>query len=138
MRSSVWLAALLAVVAFAGECGAQVVGQPYLIPSGYEGYTPGTIITYGGRNYVIQTNRTMVLSQPQTVAAAPATVTSTYVVPSTTTIYRSYPAYPYYYRPYYRPPLFGPAVGFGYGGGFGYGPWGGPGFMPGPYMGWGW
>lgn len=137
MKSSVWLSTLLAVVVFAGNSGAQVVGQPYLIPSGYERYTPGTIITYGGHNYVIQTNRTMVLSQPQAVAAAPATVTSTYVVPSTTTIYRSYPAYPYY-RPYYRPPLIGPGFGYGMGFGYGPGPWVGPGFMPGPYMGWGW
>ena len=41
---------------------AQVPGQPYQIPAGYEGYSAGTLITYGGANYVIQDNGTMLLA----------------------------------------------------------------------------
>ena len=46
---------------------ASAAGQPYQVPSGYETYGPGTLINYGGYNYVIQSNGTMLLaanSQP--------------------------------------------------------------------------
>jgi hypothetical protein len=60
---------------------AQVAGQPYLIPAGFEGYAAGTLITYGGYNYVTQPDGTMLLAaqQPQFVPQ--------YTVPYTTTQY---------------------------------------------------
>jgi hypothetical protein len=41
---------------------AQIPGQPYQIPPGYEGFSVGSLITYGGANYVIQGNGTMLLA----------------------------------------------------------------------------
>ncbi len=40
-----------------------VAGQPYQIPAGYESYGAGTLISYGGSNYVIQGDGTMLLAQ---------------------------------------------------------------------------
>jgi hypothetical protein len=36
-----------------GEQDQQPVSQPYQIPAGYESYGAGTLINYGGVNYVI-------------------------------------------------------------------------------------
>jgi hypothetical protein len=41
-----------------------VPGQPYQIPAGYESYPAGTLIEYGGNNYVTQSNGTMLLQTP--------------------------------------------------------------------------
>ena len=38
---------------------APTPGQPYQIPAGFEGYGPGTLISYGGYNYVTQGDGTM-------------------------------------------------------------------------------
>ena len=40
---------------------AQVYGQPYLIPEGFESYQANTMIMYGGYQYVIMPDRTMLL-----------------------------------------------------------------------------
>jgi len=40
---------------------APIPGQPYQIPAGFEGYGPGTLISYGGNNYVTQGDGTMLL-----------------------------------------------------------------------------
>jgi hypothetical protein len=37
--------------------------QPYQVPAGYESYAAGTLISYGGFNYVIQSDGTMLLQQ---------------------------------------------------------------------------
>ena len=44
---------------------AQLPGQPYQIPAGYEGAPAGASISYGGAYYVIQDNGTMLLQQDQ-------------------------------------------------------------------------
>ncbi len=44
---------------------SQVPGQPYQIPSGYEGAPVGASVSYGGAYYVIQGNGTMLLQQDQ-------------------------------------------------------------------------
>ena len=36
--------------------------QVYQVPTGYESYAAGTLISYGGASYVLQGNGTMVLS----------------------------------------------------------------------------
>jgi hypothetical protein len=41
---------------------APVPGQPYQVPDGYTGYGSGTLISYGGYNYVIQGDGTMLLA----------------------------------------------------------------------------
>ena len=52
------------LVTFSGTARAQgpVAGQPYQVPAGYQSYGAGTLIAYGGYNYVIQSNGTMLLS----------------------------------------------------------------------------
>jgi hypothetical protein len=49
------------ILTFCGSVNAQApfAGQPYQVPAGYERYGPGTLISYGGYNYVIQGNGTM-------------------------------------------------------------------------------
>jgi len=100
---------------------AQVAGQPYQIPAGFESYPAGTLITYGGYNYVTQPDGTMLLAAQQ-----PQQAVQLYTVPYNTTQY-------VYARPYV--PLYTPGYyGGWYGGGYrGPGPWMGP--RPGPWMG---
>lgn len=99
---------------------AQVAGQPYQIPAGFESYPAGTLITYGGYNYVTQPDGTMLLAAQQ-----PQQAVQTYTVPYTTTRYYTTPYLPIYTTPYY---------GGWYGGRYrGPGPWMGP--RPGPWMG---
>ena len=43
---------------------AQIYGQPYIIPAGFEAYQAGTMIMYGGYQYVIMPDRTMLLHPP--------------------------------------------------------------------------
>ena len=102
----------------------QMAGQPYQIPAGFESYPVGTLITYGGFNYVIQPGGTMLLAAEQplppqqfiyTTPMAPTTIYSPYIT--------TYPGFGY---------------GYGYWGGGR--PWRGPGPYfpgrgPGPFMG---
>jgi hypothetical protein len=54
------------VVLFGGiTAQAQVAGQPYQVPSGYEQYGAGTLINYGGSNYVTSGDGTMLLAADQ-------------------------------------------------------------------------
>ena len=113
----------------------QVAGQPYQIPAGFETYPIGTLITYGGFNYVIQPGGTMLLAADQpappqqyvyTTPVAPTTIYSPYV--------NTYPGFGYGYGywggvrpwrgsgPYYPGPWRGPGPFF-------------PGRGPGPFIG---
>jgi hypothetical protein len=106
------LALAFAVLSFAacGTAKAQppVPGQPYQVPVGFEAYGPGSVISYGGCSYVIQPDRTMLLS-----AASPAyfTTASTYSwqpAPTYWYPFRSgwgcygWGGYRHYYRHHYR------------------------------------
>ena len=117
-----WMFILL-ILTSVTSARAQVAGQPYLIPAGFEGYAAGTLITYGGYNYVTQPDGTMLLAaqQPQTIQQ--------YTFPYTTTKY----FYTTPYVPLYSPPVYiggirrpGPWIGPG--------PWVGP-RPPVPWMG---
>ncbi len=57
-----WFCSMIAVGLLCTTTHAQVPGQPYQVPAGYEGYSAGTLINYGGANYVIQGNGTMLLA----------------------------------------------------------------------------
>jgi hypothetical protein len=62
----------VSLLSFCGRAYAQapVPGQPYQIPDGYTGTPTGSLISYGGYNYVIQDNSTMLLATPATRRAA--------------------------------------------------------------------
>jgi len=60
------LAGLLFSLCGTARAQGPIAGQPYQVPAGYEAYGAGTLISYGGFNYVIQGNGTMLLAQ-QTV-----------------------------------------------------------------------
>ena len=87
------------VVLFGGiSAQAQVAGQPYQVPQGYEQYGAGTLINYGGSNYVTSGDGTMLLAadqggQSQGIIGQP-------VYQQYQTYY--YPVYQggYYYRPF--------------------------------------
>jgi hypothetical protein len=87
-----WMIGLLGILflAMAGSANAQapMVGQPYAIPAGYEGYSAGTLISYGGYDYVTQDNGTMLLADSQD-NSAPADDS----VPIDTTAYQIPPGY---------------------------------------------
>ena len=56
------IVATLTCLAVAMPAHAQAhSGQPYQVPAGFESYGPGTLISYGGYNYVIQGDGTMLL-----------------------------------------------------------------------------
>jgi len=59
------IVAMLTCLGFSTPAHAQAPtpGQPYQIPAGFEGYGPGTLIAYGGYNYVTQGDGTMLLQQ---------------------------------------------------------------------------
>jgi len=143
-----------------------IAGQPYQVPAGYTGYAAGAVITYGGYNYVIQGDGTMLLQsagdssaastntqgpiadQPYQVPgdfagyAAGSVITYgglNYVIQGDGTMLLQQPG-GYNYNSYYVPPggpgfLPGPGFGPGFGpGGPGFGPGfraSGPGFRPG-------
>jgi hypothetical protein len=72
------LPVLAIAVLILGACGtaraqAPVPGQPYQVPAGYEAYGAGTLVAYGGYNYVIQCDGTMQFSPP----SVPCTQSST-------------------------------------------------------------
>ena len=134
---------VMLVCGAAGSTMAQVAGQPYQIPAGFESYPAGTLITYGGFNYVTQPDGTMLQAAQQ---PAQQTVQQ-YTVPYTRTQYiNTRPFVPMYGTPYmggwygggYRGPgpWLGPRPGLWMGGpGFGVGPgFIPPGRMPGPFL----
>lgn len=65
---------------------APVAGVPYQIPAGFEAYPLGTLIAYGGYNYVVQPNATMLLAATQPAQAPqvvqPTQPTQYYQVPA--------------------------------------------------------
>ena len=56
--------ALLLSVCGSAHAQAPISGQPYQVPPGYEMYGAGTLVNYGGFNYVIQGDGTMLLNAP--------------------------------------------------------------------------
>jgi hypothetical protein len=65
----------LSLLSFCTPANAQapVPGQPYQIPDGYQGYGAGTLISYGGYNYVINPDvTTMVLANQAPDSSPPA------------------------------------------------------------------
>lgn len=66
----------------------------YMIPAGFEGYPAGTVLQYGGHNYEIEPNHTMLMidpAQPQVVAAPVQYVAPTYQPAfSSGPVYRGY------------------------------------------------
>ena len=66
----------------------------YLIPAGFEAYPAGTILQYGGYNYEIEPNHTMMMIQPTVpqVVAAPVQYAAPAWQPAATVspVYRSY------------------------------------------------
>ncbi len=92
-----WMIGLLVslFLAMAGSANAQapMAGQPYAIPAGYEGYSAGTPITYGGYNYVIQDNGTMLLADSQDNSGPDNGTPADDSVPIDTTAYRIPPGY---------------------------------------------
>ena len=72
----------------AARAQAPILGQPYQVPIEYSGYGAGTLINYGGYNYVIQGDRTMLLSQDSGF-----TYSSQYGPPATTTYFVQQPVY---------------------------------------------
>lgn len=94
-----------------GACGtakaqAPEFGQPYQLPAGYEGYGAGTVVAYGGYNYVIRADRTMQLSSPSLSRIQTATCFRQPVALSSysTQLMTSYFYRPGCYRHYYRFP----------------------------------
>jgi hypothetical protein len=72
MKKSLPMLALAVLFLGAGTARAQspVLGQPYQVPPGYESYVAGSVVAYGGYNYVIQGDGTMLLAdQPDGSAA---------------------------------------------------------------------
>jgi hypothetical protein len=57
------------LLALGGVARAQepFAGQPYQVPPGYEMYGAGTLISFGGFNYVVQGDGTMLLAAAPTV-----------------------------------------------------------------------
>ena len=78
---------------------APAPGQPYQVPAELAGLAPGMQANYGGFNYVIQGDGTMLLAEQ------PGVSYSSYYVPPTTTYYVGQPVY----APWggYRPRLAG-------------------------------
>ena len=85
----------LLVVLACGSARAQepIAGQPYQVPPGYEMYGPGTLISYGGFNYVVQGDGTMLPSAP---VFYPTQQVGVYYQPA----YRYY--HPHYWQPSYH------------------------------------
>lgn len=135
-----WVAIGLALMLLAAcnpaRAQGPVAGRAYQIPGGYQGNTPGTIISYGGYSYVIQTNGTMLLvQQPAATTNSQAPVAGTaYQIPPGYEAYApgstiSYGGYSYVvqsdgtmllvqqpgYTSYYVPPSYNPYYGPLYG-----------------------
>jgi len=87
------LTLLLGLLGGAARAQEPVPGQPYAIPQGYEGYSPGSLITYGNYNYVIQDNATMLLADSQDSSGTDDGTTADDCVPIDTTTYQLPPGY---------------------------------------------
>jgi hypothetical protein len=72
----------------AARAQAPLLGQPYQVPFEFSGYGAGTLINYGGYNYVIQGDGTMLPSQDSGF-----TYSSQYGPPVTTYYYIPQPTY---------------------------------------------
>ncbi len=93
---------LALAVLILGACGtaraqAPVPGQPYQVPAGFEAYGAGTLVAYGGYNYVIQGDGTMQLSSPSVQCYQPSTC---YQRPATLYWYSTQPTGCYFYQPW--------------------------------------
>jgi hypothetical protein len=55
--------AMFSAMPSAASAQAPNLGQPYQVPPGFSGYGAGALINYGGYNYVIQGDGTMLPSQ---------------------------------------------------------------------------
>lgn len=105
---------LFGALALSPEAKAQapVAGVAYQVPSAYASVPPGTLIPYGGYNYVAQGNGTMLLAASQ--ATAPPPVAS--YAPAVTYTNPGYVPYMNYYgpvRPGWRPQPYRPFGGYG-------------------------
>lgn len=87
------LTLLLGLMGASAHAQAPVPGQPYAIPQGYEGYSPGSLIAYGGYSYVIQDNATMLLAESQDGGEPDDGTTADDSVPVDTTAYQLPPGY---------------------------------------------
>lgn len=72
----------------AARAKAPILGQLYQVPIEFSGYGAGALINYGGYNYVIQGDGTMLPSQESGF-----TYSSQYGPPATTTYYVQQPTY---------------------------------------------
>jgi hypothetical protein len=87
------LTLLLGLLGSAAHAQEPVPGQPYAIPQGYEGYSPGSMIAYGRYNYVIQGNATMLLADAEDGSGTDDGTTPADSVPVDTTAYQTPPGY---------------------------------------------
>lgn len=78
IRKIMILAMVLLVVGQMGQkANAQEVRQAYVIPSGFESYPAGTVLEYGGNDYMISPAHVMYFLSPapvHQVVAAPASM----------------------------------------------------------------
>jgi hypothetical protein len=87
------LTLLLGLLGASARAQGPVPGQPYAIPQGYESYSPGSLITYGSYNYVIQDNATMLLADSQDSSGTDDGTADDDSVPVDTTAYQIPPGY---------------------------------------------
>ena len=64
MKRIVQMLALGFLIAGGESVEAQIYGQRYLGPDGYESYQAGTMVVYGGYQYVIMPDGTMLVHPP--------------------------------------------------------------------------
>jgi hypothetical protein len=90
---AVSLTVLLGLLGAYARAQEPVAGQPYAIPQGYESYPAGTLITYGGYNYVAQGNGTMLLAGNPDNSTPDDSSPGDDTVPIDTTAYQIPPGY---------------------------------------------
>lgn len=74
LRKTMVFMVVLMAVAFSGKANAQEARQAYIIPAGFENYAAGTLLEYGGNDYVISPAHVMYFVSPapvHQVVAAP-------------------------------------------------------------------
>jgi hypothetical protein len=87
------LTVLLGLLGATARAQEPIAGQPYAIPRGYESYPVGSLITYGGYNYVTQDNGTMLLANSQDYSGSDNGTPADDSVPVDTTAYQLPPGY---------------------------------------------
>jgi hypothetical protein len=87
------LTVLLGLLGAGAHAQEPVAGQPYAIPQGYESYPAGSMITYGGYNYVTLDNGTMLLADSQDNSGSDNGTPADDSVPIDTTAYEIPPGY---------------------------------------------